>query len=399
MKKINLIYSDSISKETQSDYLNYEEIYDYGFTHVNNLNHDTEYIFIEFIPGYPSFEFKETNSYLISDEIYEKILEGYNINLIYMTHSETDIPWCVKDIEDVLKNFKIDLKKVYLLTGNQLLHKIKEKYNGTINVKTINRIPKDFCRKVFHQEKKYGFDFTLKKYLFQCYNRLYKPHRFLTLSYLHHHGLLEKCDWSFLRNLGHQDDYKNIESYRGNYSPMEEIISKTEIQKIDKSLEFILDTKSKKSIEEAHYESDRPEGPNFSNLYTHNPFQHSYINIVTESQYQWEDTIHITEKSMAPFYFYQFPIIVSSVNHIQKMRELYDFDWFDDIINHDYDSEIDNEKRLHKIMKELSRLNTVQEDIISFYYNNQDRFEHNKKQIEKIDSSEIDRKFFKSFIL
>ena len=102
---------------------------------------------------------------------------------------------------------------------------------------------------------------------------------------------------------------------------------------------------------------------------------------------------------MAPFYFYQFPIIVSSVNHIQKMRELYDFDWFDDIINHDYDSEIDNEKRLHKIMKELSRLNTVQEDIISFYYNNQDRFEHNKKQIEKIDSSEIDRKFFKSFIL
>ena len=88
-------------------------------------------------------------------------------------------------------------------------------------------------------------------------NRLYKPHRFLTLSYLHHNGLLEKCDWSFLRNLGHQEDYKNIELYRGDYYLLKEIISETEIKKINKSLEFILDTKSKKSDEELHYESDK----------------------------------------------------------------------------------------------------------------------------------------------
>ena len=397
MKNINLIYSDKITKESQSDYLDYENINDYDYTHIDDLKNNIKYIYIEFIPGYPSYEFKEHNSYLVPSEIYEKITEGYDINLIYMTHSETDTPWCIKDIEDVLKNYKINLNKVYLLTGNQLLEKVKEKYNGSINIKTINRIPKDFCRKVFHQEKKYGFDYRLKKYLFQCYNRLYKPHRFLTLSYLHHNGLLEKCDWSFLRNLGHQDDYKNIELYRGDYSLLKEIISETEIKKINKSLEFILDTKSKKSDEELHYESDRPDGPNFTNLYTHNPFQYSYINIITESQFEWENTIHITEKSMAPFYFYQIPIIVASVNHIKKMRELYDFDWFDDIVNHDYDSEEDNQKRLQKIMQELIRLNSIEEDIISFYYNNKERFEHNKKEIQKIDNSEIDRKFFKSF--
>ena len=50
-------------------------------------------------------------------------------------------------------------------------------------------------------------------------------------------------------------------------------------------------------------------------------------------------------------------------------------------------------KKGYKKLQELIRLNSIEEDIISFYYNNKERFEHNKKEIEKIDNSEIDRKF------
>ena len=59
MKNINLIYSDKITKESQSDYLDYENINDYDYTHIDDLKNNIKYIYIEFIPGYPSYEFKE----------------------------------------------------------------------------------------------------------------------------------------------------------------------------------------------------------------------------------------------------------------------------------------------------------------------------------------------------
>ena len=60
------------------------------------------------------------------------------------------------------------------------------------------------------------------------------------------------------------------------------------------------------------------------------------VNIVTESCYL-EDEIHITEKSMKPFYFYQFPLFLASYGHVKHLKERFGFDVFDDILNHSYD--------------------------------------------------------------
>jgi hypothetical protein len=126
----------------------------------------------------------------------------------------------------------------------------------------------------------------------------------------------------------------------------------------------------------------------------------SYVNITTESAFERQmNTIHISEKSFKPFFYYQFPIIVASQHHIKKMKELYDLDFFDDIINHDYDNEFDHKKRLLMIIDEIKRINNNKELFINFYKNNQDRFENNKQKIiGLLDFINEDYNFFKNLI-
>jgi hypothetical protein len=72
------------------------------------------------------------------------------------------------------------------------------------------------------------------------------------------------------------------------------------------------------------------------------------------------------------------------------MKELYNYDFFDDLINHDYDDETNHEIRLSKIFDEIERLSKNENIIKEFYKNNKVRFEKNKKiteDLEYIDES------------
>ena len=78
------------------------------------------------------------------------------------------------------------------------------------------------------------------------------------------------------------------------------------------------------------------------------------------------------------------------------MRELYDFDWFDDFINHSYDSIENHKVRFHKIRREILRLSKMESEIKEFVINNQDRFEKNKEIIKNIRHSKSDKNFWSS---
>jgi hypothetical protein len=80
------------------------------------------------------------------------------------------------------------------------------------------------------------------------------------------------------------------------------------------------------------------------------------------------------------------------------MKELYDYDFFDDIINHEYDSEPNFKKRLYMFVQEIKRLNQNKEQIKEFYRNNQQRFIDNKNKVLKMLSDTSDFTFFKNLI-
>ena len=63
------------------------------------------------------------------------------------------------------------------------------------------------------------------------------------------------------------------------------------------------------------------------------------------------------------------------------VKERYKLDFFDDIIDHSYDNEPNQRKRLDMFVNEIKRLNDNKESIITFYKNNKTRFENNKQKI------------------
>ena len=129
-------------------------------------------------------------------------------------------------------------------------------------------------------------------------------------------------------------------------------------------------------------------------------YENSYINIVTESKF-FDDLFvtHISEKSYRPFFYYQLPMILATQYHIKTMKEKYNFDFFDDIINHSYDNEPNQMRRLKMFVEEIERLDGIQDQVKEFYKNNKQRFEDNKQKVwNMLNIVEKDYQFFESLI-
>ena len=78
------------------------------------------------------------------------------------------------------------------------------------------------------------------------------------------------------------------------------------------------------------------------------------------------------------------------------MKDKYDLDFFDDLIDHSYDNEPDYQKRFVLIFKEIIRLNGMKDEIVQFYINNEDRLEKNKEKIKKIFLDKSDKLYLES---
>jgi hypothetical protein len=175
------------------------------------------------------------------------------------------------------------------------------------------------------------------------------------------------------------------------------IFTKDEIEYYQTEINEFADIDIKKSVNELNYQVDFPPfNFDWDASYSNNPYSNSYINIVTETNFDKDDIIILSEKSFIPLYYSQIPIIMSSTNHIKKMRDLYGFDFFDDIVNHDYDSEPDPKKRFDMIINEIARLNGKKDEIVNFFKNNKERFDKNIEIFETIKNDKTDYNFYNS---
>jgi hypothetical protein len=212
-------------------------------------------------------------------------------------------------------------------------------------------------------------------------------------------GLLESADWSLLQN--HKYIENNVNKSEGGvdihfYNP---IFDHDDLIYYKDELKFLETFEIKKS----KYEEDVTIDSEFTfqSILTFeiNPYRHSYVNIVTESNYFNEkiDAIHISEKSLIPFFFFQLPIFLASQGHVGKVRE-YGFDLFDDIIDHSYDDIWDSKDRFNAVVNEIKRLHDNKEVIIDFYIKNQSRFEKNNQIITDFSENNSDRNYFLNLI-
>jgi hypothetical protein len=210
------------------------------------------------------------------------------------------------------------------------------------------------------------------------HNRTPKIHRIILLALLKKNNILENFDWSII------DGWRKNLNKDGWYYEYDLILSNNTIDSIKNEINFF----DKIDVKKSDYELnttwfDDDSKLDFEKCFMLDTYQNSYLNIVTESLF-FENVIHITEKVFKPFYFFQLPIFVSSYSYVKKLKELYGFDVFDDLINHSYDDEPNAEKRMFLILSELIRLIKNKSDVIEFYKNNEYRFIANQNIVKNI---------------
>jgi hypothetical protein len=320
-----------------------------------------------------------------------------NFYFVYITEHEPDNETGFRILQEFIIYNKLNESQFYVINNNAKLDEYKIKYNSEINVHSIQFIPHSSTKVLDYVG---GCNFVPKKTgkFAMLFNKSSRPQRASLLCLLMKNGLLNQMNWSsvppyktkidkwFFKDLLNDDDINNIES---------------EIDKFSKLEIKVSDFEEEKNWFTKHNEPNMGELPKIMTIpeYPKN-YENSYINIVTESEFfKRHNVIHITEKSFRPFYYYQIPLIMATVGHIKKMRERYDLDFFDDIIDHTYDSIKNDRDRLYAFVKEIERIFQNKDQIIEFYVNNKERFENNKRKIIKnLDLVNNDYKFFKNLI-
>ena len=337
------------------------------------INFSSEYLVDIFYPDNVTL----TNPF--NQNVMDYLSNHKNFNVIFLTEHEPDNEDGFVCLDRFIKDNNINGQQIYLITNNSKLSDYKKKYNSQINVHTLRFIPHSSTKVLY---KIGGCEFkTIKEgKFFMMFNKSPKQHRYALLCLLKKYNLLDEFNWSLVPGY----DCQPRDSY------YDGIFDKNEREELKNEINYFYDLKIKRS----DLEEDKGWFNQFSEVNTndfpiwvHTPeypknYEDTYVNVITESMFQdkWNN-IHISEKSFKPFFYYQFPMILSTQGHIKKIKELYGLDFFDDIINHSYDNEPNQKIRLDMFVNELKRLSSIKNDLKDFYKNNQKRFEDNKQKV------------------
>lgn len=345
----------------------------------SNFNFDYDEVDFEFNNNQKVYyvidqRFTNLKQDILSEKVKNKLLHDDNFYLIiYSAHESLDIS-NFYFLKNLFTNNKINERKIHLINNGANLNELQIKCNTNFNIHRLNVLSNN---KINDMITSTNSQFKKNKFgkFFMTFNKEDKTHRYGLLILLKKYNLLEETNWSFLPT-----NKVQINSDR-----LKKIINNDLIVSLEGEIEYYKNLESKFS----DYEIGQQYNYNNVIKLTMNEnslnYENSYVNLTTESVFdEREDIIHITEKSFKPFYYYQFPLIMASENHIKKMKELYDLDFFEDIIDYSYDNIVDDVQRLKSYFNEILRINNNKKLFVDFYENNQDRFEQNKQKIIKI---------------
>jgi hypothetical protein len=336
---------------------------------------------------------------LLSDDVINLLKSNRNVYVLLINEYEPETFDALNLINNYIKNLGIDTKQVFFINNNLLLEDYKKRVGSEINLHKINRLAKIHVDQMKRADSSKFIE--NKEFLFMSHNRMVKPHRYALLILLKHFGILDVSDWSALKNFNFINDVFSKKDDTLNYF-FRKFFDNDDIEKYKESINYFSTFDIKKSKYEENYVFDT--NSNVTNFFDYdqvfklNPYKHSYINLVNETLFDEEYIIHITDKSFIPFYFYQIPIFLATTGHVKKLKEHYNLDLFEDLIDHSYDEIEDTKLRFFAIIEEIKRLNENKNVVFDFYKNNRDRFEKNKKIAEALIYDLTDHSFFKKLI-
>jgi hypothetical protein len=322
---------------------------------------------------------------IISEFVLKLFRECENLNILFLDGHESYLNSDFLMIKRIIDKNKIDEKRFYIINNNHVTEKQIKKNYLNINYHSNILIPIGYVCSV--QNKNIITNFITNKVgkFFICLNNMKKIHRLILLSNLKKIKIIDDVNWSYRD--GHNDFNTD------NYNNFKNILNEDDFNYLKNDILFFNNVELKNADFETDF-TDLPYIGDISEIVKDQ--ENSYINIVSESLFLEEDVVQITEKSLKPFFYYQIPIYCATHHHVKSLKEKYDFDLFSDIVNHDYDDEFDNIKRMKKLTLELKRLYNNKEEIKKIYPLLKERMELNKIKLFNILKNKDDENFIKN---
>ena len=354
-------------------------------------------------PGNIALDALSKFNFGIPDDCLNLIKNNENFFIIISIEHEPITRDGVVAITDKCKELGLE-NKLICLTNNVYTKELFETIGDNVVIGNKINFLDWSSNHIFKQLEIGNVEKNKKGKLFLFRNRNAKPHRLSLIYKKKKKGYMDDINYSYIpeffpNNPNSLDDMKLVYSL---------VLDDEEIKENFKEISEIYQTIKIDDLEEEYKVIG--EGNIFQNAHIQNKdlflvpeipisFQSSYLNIVTESFYDSKGTqqqnfksiIHPTEKSFRPYVYYQMPLFVATPNHVKYLRETYNFDMFDDIIDHSYDDEFDDKKRLKLIIDEIGRLIENKDRIQEFYKNNINRVIINREIFFKV-SQELKEK-------
>jgi hypothetical protein len=316
---------------------------------------------------------------VFSEELKHLINKGLKVFILHL--NECFLYDEFEDFLNYLNTSSINQQNIYLFVNNDRIKDYKEKLKSNINF----YFP--FFQSIEHslllQRNKINFTSNQKRFLFMCHNNKMWPHRLSTLMLLKNKNILNDVDFSCV------DFYE----MRGRELSYLKPILGDEYESFESEFKYFRSLGPSLSYYEKSFNFNEIDSPKIETK----TFEESYINIVTETDFT-DEVIHITEKSLKPFYYFQYPIFVAPYGHVKRLKEIYDFDFFEDIIDHSYDNEPNHEKRIKKVFVEIEKLKNNKKEIINNYQNHMNRFLNNNKIVCDISDNKNDNKYINKIL-
>jgi hypothetical protein len=346
-------------------------------THIDNFDPNTTYFYVV---AHPALSLNECLDFNIpvNNKILELLKKYNNIFIVFLYEHEPDNNDAFPKLIEYISSRNLDSSKFVIVNNNSYIYREKEHYKTQLKVHKSGFLTYSSHRVLENVNAEFIPNKTGKFFISR--NRNPKPHRTAFLLHLYLNNLINDINYSFvpekdsrINNPYGYVKFFNVSTLKENKELVEYINTHTKLDDYEKNLEWI-----DKNTNEFTHQKDLPSIFLVPELNT--SFENSYFNIVTESVYDGEsNVVHHTEKTFRPFYYYQFPIFLATPGHIDKLKEEYNFDFFDDILDNSYDFESNSKIRMEMVIKLIKEINENKEKYINFYINNKERFENNRK--------------------
>jgi hypothetical protein len=315
-----------------------------------------------------------------------------NFNVVLGNEQEFESFNTFKFVHFWTKFNNLNQNQIWIVNNNIKLEDYKAELNSQLNVYATSKVRTHIGLAMMDAMPNLKYTTEKEGKFFLCHNRRIRPHRYSLLVLLKQYGILDNVDWSLANGWDAKERFANhpIGLYQA-------CLSDENMEKMIDDMMYFINIGQKKSFYEEDknwFREDNIDYVDWGKTYEHLSYKNSYVNITTETEFD-TDEIHVTEKSFKPFVTFQFPLILASPGHIHEIRKRYDFDWFDDVIDHSYDLEKDHKIRLLKFVEEIKKINNNKEFFIEFYKNNKSRFEKNHKLAKDLTYDTSDRDFLK----